>query len=133
MLLGSVVVSGWGTKADWYRNILASPPIEVQTGGKRYAPSFRVVSPEEVYAVVVDYERQLPALVRPIARRIVRRLGFDIEGSEEKRRAHATSLLFVAFPPGSEQHEGGEREEEQAGGAVEPAQTAGGQAGPKHP
>ena len=28
----SVVLSAWGKKADWYRNIEASPPLEVETG-----------------------------------------------------------------------------------------------------
>ena len=29
----SVVLSGWGEKADWYRNIQVAPAMEVQTGG----------------------------------------------------------------------------------------------------
>lgn len=42
----SVVLSGWGEKADWYRNIKASPALEVQTGRQRYVPSQRFLAPE---------------------------------------------------------------------------------------
>src|SRR5918911_4987582 len=34
----SVVLSAWGERADWYRNIKASPAMEVWTGGERFVP-----------------------------------------------------------------------------------------------
>lgn len=95
----SVVVSGWGKRADWYQNIQASPAIEVQTGGERYVPACRVLAPAEAYDVTVGYDRRLPPPLRPIARLVLRRFGFDVAGTEEARRAHAASLLFVAFRP----------------------------------
>src|SRR5829696_2845206 len=33
----SVVLSGWGEKADWYRNIRVRQALEVRTGGERFA------------------------------------------------------------------------------------------------
>lgn len=95
----STVVSGWGERADWYRNLQASPSIAVETGGNRYVPTFRVASPDEAYAAIKDYDQDFPTPLRPIARSIVRRLGFDVAGSEEARRAHAAKLLFVIFSP----------------------------------
>ncbi len=94
----SVVVSGWGERADWYRNIQASPALEVQTGRDRYVPTQRILSADEAYAVMVDYEQRLPALARPV----VRRLGFTVSGSEEERRAHAAKLLMIGFRPRSD-------------------------------
>jgi deazaflavin-dependent oxidoreductase (nitroreductase family) len=93
----SIVVSGWGERADWYRNILARPPLEVQTGRERYVPLGRVLSVDEAYTVLVDYERRLPWPARPLARR----LGFTVEGDEAVRREHAASLLMIAFRPPS--------------------------------
>jgi F420H(2)-dependent quinone reductase len=43
----SVVPSGWGERSDWYRNIKASPALEVQTGGERYVPVQRFLAPDE--------------------------------------------------------------------------------------
>jgi len=91
----SVVVSGWGERADWYRNIQATPAIEVATGRERYTPTYRILGPEEAFEVAEEYMRHLPAFARPLPRR----LGFVVEGSEAERRAHAATLLMVAFRP----------------------------------
>jgi deazaflavin-dependent oxidoreductase (nitroreductase family) len=93
----SVVVSGWGTQADWYRNIRASPPIEVQTARERYQPTCRELAPEENYPIVADYVRRMPPVARPLAYR----LGLDVPGPEEERRAHAARLLLIGFRPRS--------------------------------
>jgi deazaflavin-dependent oxidoreductase (nitroreductase family) len=94
----SVACSGWGLRADWYRNIGANPPVAVETGGQRYEnPSFRVLAPEENYPIVADYVRRLPSIARPLAYR----LGVDVRGPEEQRRAHSERLLMVAFRPGA--------------------------------
>jgi deazaflavin-dependent oxidoreductase (nitroreductase family) len=91
----SIVGSGWGTRADWYRNIRANPPLEVQTGGDRYVPTFRELSQEDNFGIVEDYMRRLPPFARPLAYR----LGLDAEGSEAERRAHAARLLLIGFRP----------------------------------
>ena len=94
----SVVCSGWGTRADWYRNIIANRPIAMETGACRYEmPDFRVLAPEENYPIVADYMRRLPAIARPLAYR----LGLDVRGPEDERRAHSQRLLMVAFRPGA--------------------------------
>ena len=42
----SVVLSAWGEKADWYRNVGTTPALEIRTGGQRYVPEQRVLAPE---------------------------------------------------------------------------------------
>jgi deazaflavin-dependent oxidoreductase (nitroreductase family) len=89
----TIAVSGWGEKADWFRNIRASPALEIQTGRERYAPKQHFLSPEEVHAEILDYERR-----HPWAMRIVPPLvGFEFDGSDAARRAFADSLRMVAF------------------------------------
>jgi deazaflavin-dependent oxidoreductase (nitroreductase family) len=91
----TVAVSGWGEKSDWFRNLKAGPALEVRTGRECYAPKQRFLTPEEVYAEIVDYERR-----HPWAMRIVPPLlGFKLDGSEAARRAFADSLRMVAFRP----------------------------------
>ncbi len=42
------VISGWGERSDWVKNILADPLVTVQTGGRSYtAHAYRVVEPGE--------------------------------------------------------------------------------------
>jgi deazaflavin-dependent oxidoreductase (nitroreductase family) len=91
----SVVVAALGARADWYRNIQAQPAIEVRTGRERYQPRVRELPPEEHFAVVDAYVRGLPFFVRPL----VRKLGFDVAGTETQRRAHAARLLLIGFRP----------------------------------
>jgi hypothetical protein len=64
----SVVLSGYGERADWYRNITAEPALEVQSGREHYVPAQRFLAPEENLAAIVEYERRHPIAARVFAR-----------------------------------------------------------------
>ena len=91
----SVVLSGWGEKGDWYRNIEATPALEVRTGGERYVPEQRFLAPEENHAVLADYRRRHPLAFQIFARVF----GYPLGGTEATRREFASSLRLVAFCP----------------------------------
>jgi deazaflavin-dependent oxidoreductase (nitroreductase family) len=91
----SVVASGWGEKADWYRNLIANPALEVQTGRDRYAPIQRFLAKEEVRNELASYERRHPWAARVLA---------PLLGFRSYDEA-ASSLLMVGFRP----QEGSER------------------------
>lgn len=91
----TVVVSGWGERSDWYRNLEVQPALEVRIGRERYVPEQRFLTPREVYAEIADYERRHPWAVRILAPL----LGFRLGGSDAARRAFAGSLRMVAFRP----------------------------------
>lgn len=51
-----VVVSAWGERADWYRNIQGAPALELRTGFWRWAwPRHRVLDRDEMVAVLTAY------------------------------------------------------------------------------
>jgi deazaflavin-dependent oxidoreductase (nitroreductase family) len=91
----SVVLSAWGEKADWYRNIAATPALEVRTGGQRYAPEQRFLAPEENHAVLSDYERRHPLAFRFFAKVF----GYPLGATEAERSTFTESLRLVAFRP----------------------------------
>ena len=91
----SVVLSAWGERADWYRNIRVTPAMEVQTGGERYVPEQRFLAPEENHAVIADYEQRHPLAFRIFAWAF----GYPLNGTEAMRREFASSLRLVAFRP----------------------------------
>ncbi len=94
----SVVLSGWGEKADWYRNIEAATALEVRTGGERYVPEHRFLAPEENHAVICDY-----ASLHPLAFRVFARVfAYPLDGTEEERQQFAESFSLVAFRPRGE-------------------------------
>ena len=84
----SFVVSAWGEKADWYRNIKANPALEIRIGRGRYVPKQRFCSPEETYAQLAAYKRRYPWLSRSLPPL----LGFRLDDS----------VRMVAFRPESE-------------------------------
>ncbi|CAA9450456.1 MAG: hypothetical protein AVDCRST_MAG58-756 [uncultured Rubrobacteraceae bacterium] len=90
-----VVLSARGEKADWYRNIEETPPLEFRTGGQRYVLQQRFMAPEEDYAVVAEYARRYPLAFRIFARV----LGYPPGEAKAVRREFASSLHLVAFRP----------------------------------
>jgi deazaflavin-dependent oxidoreductase (nitroreductase family) len=47
------VCSGWGAKSDWYKNIVVTPSVTVQTGRKVYAAKARRVEDIDEYTHIV--------------------------------------------------------------------------------
>jgi len=92
-----VVVAGFGRSADWFRNIVALPPIEVAIGRDRFRPQARVLPDEEAAAVLADYERR-HRLAAPVVRRVLGWLvGWEYDGSAAARNRLVQELPFVAF------------------------------------
>lgn len=90
----SIIVAGYGPRADWYRNIQAHPALEVHTGLRRYVPRQRFLTPEEVEAELASYERRHPWLTRHF-------LGwfFGYDGTPEARHELAERLPMVGLRP----------------------------------
>lgn len=90
-----VVVAGYGKTSDWYLNIQARPPLQIDVGGRRFTPAQRFLTPEEVYEEFKDYERRHPRLVRTLAGMI----GLEYQGTDAQRRAVAAELPMIALSP----------------------------------
>ena len=94
----SVVLSGWGARADWYRNIKANPALEIWTAGERYIPQQRFLAPEENHALISEYASNHSLAFQFLARVF----GYPLGGTEAERRTFAESLRLVAFRPKNE-------------------------------
>jgi deazaflavin-dependent oxidoreductase (nitroreductase family) len=51
----SIVMAGWGEQTDWYRNLQANGAVRAETGGERFVPTVRFLSPDEVKREMTDY------------------------------------------------------------------------------
>lgn len=90
----SVVVAGFGTESDWYRNLQASPALEIATGWRRYVPQQRFLSVEEGAAALADYESRNGRLATAGLRQL-----FAYDGTPASRLALARRIPMVAFRP----------------------------------
>jgi deazaflavin-dependent oxidoreductase (nitroreductase family) len=95
----ATVLSGFGPRADWLRNLAAAGGAEVSFGAGPRRAAYRVVPFEEAERVVADYERR-NRLVAPLVRRVLSGLvGWRYDGSPAARRRLVEQLPMVAFRP----------------------------------
>jgi len=97
------VLAALGERADWFLNIQASPPLEVQTGRLRYVPQVRFLMPEERHQVWTNFERSHPLEAR-VASWV---MGWHYDGSAGGREKLAHDLRLVAFRPEVRESTGG--------------------------
>jgi deazaflavin-dependent oxidoreductase (nitroreductase family) len=94
-----VVVSGFGARADWLRNIEAGGPVEVTVGRRTFPAEHRRLELDEALGVFADYERRNRA-AGPILRRVLSwLLGWRYDGTADARRRMAEQLPLIAFRP----------------------------------
>jgi len=88
-----LVASAYGEGADWFRNVLADPAVEIEWGRKRLRRRARRVDAEEAERELLDYARR-----HPLASRILgRMLGLETQWREGNLRALAALMPVVAF------------------------------------
>lgn len=93
----AVVMSGFGRKSQWYRNVLAAGGAEVRIAKLRFTAGVRAVDPEEAARIFAGYERR-NRLAAPVIRRVLSRLsGVPYDGSPEARLRLVDALPLVAF------------------------------------
>jgi deazaflavin-dependent oxidoreductase (nitroreductase family) len=90
------VVSAWGVKSDWFRNISAAPPLEVRIGSARWRqPRHRVLDAAEVEQLLRDYADAHPRAWRALAPRLGLSEGITPAAMSEA----AARFPAVAFRP----------------------------------
>jgi deazaflavin-dependent oxidoreductase (nitroreductase family) len=75
------IVSGYGEKADWYKNIIKAPKVKAQVGGRRFNAIAERLSQERALAEFQDYHRRNPNALKYLGSML---LGLQITGTEEE-------------------------------------------------
>lgn len=95
----AVVMSGFGRTSQWYRNVLATDPVEVRIARQRFTPRVRQLDEDEAARALADYEERNRLAAR-LVRAVLSKLGgFRYDGSESARRRLVQVLALVAFRP----------------------------------
>jgi len=93
-----IVASGFGEKADWYRNIIAQPLVAIQVGKQHMAARAEQLPTPEAVREMLDYNRRHPTALRTLAGI----MGYRTDGSEDDIRALGEIIPIVAFKPQEE-------------------------------
>lgn len=87
------VVSGYGEKADWFRNIMKTPNVSAQVGGRRFNAVVERLSQEMALEEFQDYTRRNPKMLKFLGNLI----GIKLEGTEEEIEQLSQILPVITF------------------------------------
>jgi len=85
--------SGFGEKAQWYQNIIATPEVTIQIGRKKFAARAERLPYEEAKAVLAKYAQKHPTALREMSKI----LGLSYDGSAESLAKLVEALPILAF------------------------------------
>jgi deazaflavin-dependent oxidoreductase (nitroreductase family) len=95
----AIVMCAFGVSAHWFRNIEATPELDVRIGRRHFSAVYRTLAAEEAASVVKGYE-QRNKFIAPIVRAVLSRLlGWHYDGSERACRRLVTQLPLIGFSP----------------------------------
>ncbi|MFG3111357.1 nitroreductase family deazaflavin-dependent oxidoreductase [Streptomyces tendae] len=96
------VASGFGPRADWYRNLRAHPKTVLQFGNRHHAVTARFLGPEDGAAIMEEYGARHPRT----ARRLCAFMRLPADGSATSLRRAGRAIPFVRLeseaPPKAE-------------------------------
>ncbi|GAA3588239.1 nitroreductase family deazaflavin-dependent oxidoreductase [Nonomuraea rosea] len=90
---GYVAASGFGPRADWYRNVIATPDVTVQVGGKTFQARAVPIAADEGAEIMARYAPRHPFA----ARQLCKLMGFAVDGSVQDYREVGRRIPFVRF------------------------------------
>ncbi len=87
------VVSAFGERSDWFRNIRAHPHVTITVGTRRTPARSLVLSPEAGAQILMDFARRHPKEVEILTRM----LGVSTPRNEEEMREFVQDYPVVKF------------------------------------
>jgi deazaflavin-dependent oxidoreductase (nitroreductase family) len=95
------VVSAWGTKADWYRNILANPSVRITVSSSHFAALAATVTPQEAEIRLRNYARTHPRAFQELGSLLVGESSRDVDSTI---RRFVETMPVVEFVPPAPAH-----------------------------
>jgi len=90
------VVSGWGEKSDWYRNIRKDPSVVIQTGRRTFRSTTEFVPEDKAVEIVQAYALDHPVAFNELSRLF---LGERLKLDSGAPKRLAEIMPMVAFTP----------------------------------
>lgn len=90
----SIVISAYGKKADWFRNISKNSPLELRIGREAFLPEFRVLQVEEARTILKAFYKEHQGEAKFFLKQF-----FHLETTEDGFVGLAEMVPLVAFRP----------------------------------
>ena len=91
------VVSGFGEKSQWFKNINHTPEVHIQIGRKHFPATAERLPEEEAIAVFKEYHDRHPNAIKNLSKMV----GYEIGESDEEILDFMRLLPVIAFHPKS--------------------------------
>jgi len=87
------VVSGFGSRSQWYKNIIEEPSVTIQVGNRKMAARAQQLGPEEASHQILDYTKRNPKNLQILGSL----LGYEIEHTPEGYLAFGKEIPVIQF------------------------------------
>jgi deazaflavin-dependent oxidoreductase (nitroreductase family) len=88
------VVSGWGEKSDWYRNIRKDPSVVIQIGRRTFRSTAEFVPEDKAIEIVQVYAHNHPVAFNELSRLF---LGERLKPDSDAPKRLAEKMPMIAF------------------------------------
>lgn len=95
----AIVLSAFGTRADWLLNIQTQTPIEIVIASRRFVATHRFLDEEEATAALLGYQHRNRSIAPLIRFALGRFVGWRYDGSPAHARRLVRQLPVVGFRP----------------------------------
>jgi deazaflavin-dependent oxidoreductase (nitroreductase family) len=92
------VVSGFGTRSDWYQNILKHKVAEIQIGRKRIPVQAQQLGTSEAGEILLCYAQENPGSFKALSRI----MGYDVEFSTAGILEFGRKIPVIQFSPANQ-------------------------------
>jgi len=91
-----IIASGWGEKAQWFRNVMANADVRYTVGVHEQAGRAMRVSIEEGGRELRDYGARHPRALRSLAKMMI---GGEFEGTDDQYRILSSRVPVLEIRP----------------------------------
>jgi len=88
------VVSGWGTKSDWYQNIRKNPLVTIQTSRRMFQSKAEFIPVKQAIEIVETYAHDHPVAFNELSRLF---LGERMKSGNDTSQRIAEKMPMAAF------------------------------------
>jgi deazaflavin-dependent oxidoreductase (nitroreductase family) len=92
-----IVMSGFGRRSQWLRNVEAASTAEITVGARHFPVTHRILGEEEAARVIESYEKRNRLIQPAVSWTLTRLLGWRYNGTEEDHKRLVHQLPLVAF------------------------------------